>query len=311
MGNPIDSAQFAKLLLADLKEVSDEKQKYHDLNSMIPKLFRVITDSTRAVEEFYSVGSLPDIQSFDGRLATLGIHPGYSRKIEPGEFGGKVVMQRKFVDDKQYDVFTNIAEQLVDSANRKREKNAVKVFGNITSAVMDFETSEEGVSLASSSHKTKVPGVSTATGFSNVGSSVLSPTSVAATRILMRKFRTSIGERYEAGDEFGLLVPDELVDRATEIVGTDKGLDSAYGNKNTSHNRYQIIPYMRLGDYSTQSWGMVNLTQMKKDLVWIQRAKAETNRSVDFDTFQIMQSVYERHGCGWLDWRWIYWHAVG
>ena len=309
MGNPLDSSQFRKFLDKRLYEVSEESKKLNELSAMVPKLYRQIT-SKKAWEEFMGMGTVPDLPEFNGKLTSLPISPGYHTKIEPKQYAGMIVSNRTVIEDEQYGVLEDFSGGLMDAAYRTREKSGVKTFANATSTAFDFMESEEGVSLASNSHTTRHPGVSTTTGFDNLGTSAISKTAVAATRILMRKYKNSIGERFAMSDNFALIVPDDLADSAEEINMTPKSLDTAEGNVNPQYQRYKIIPYMRLSDYTTTSWGMVNLDLMKKDLIWIERNKPETKRTWDFTTFAYMQSCYTRYACGFKDWRWLFWNSV-
>jgi len=304
MANPMTSAQFVRLLDKRLREVSQNTiDELHDKESMIPKLYRTIS-SEGAFEEFYSVGALPDIPEFNGKLEYLSASPGYYIKIEPKEYAGAVMFERKLIDDKKYNVLDDRAGMLANSAHRVREKFAARPLAYAFSAAFDFMTSEEGVSLCSTAHLTK-SGTSVASGFSNSGTSALSKTSVAATRILMRKFRNDISERIVIEPDT-LIVPDNLYDTALEIVGTDKGLYSAEGTVNVQKGRYSVIPYLRLDDYDTNNWYMVDSKLMKKFLVWIDRIKPEPHNTIDFETFQIKHSVYTRFANGTLDWRFLY-----
>jgi len=94
MAIPIDSAAFVRLLVNDLREVSENA--YGELPSMIPTLFRML-DSDSAWEEFYSVGDVPDIPEFNGKISYLTRYPGYHTKIEPKEFAGGLQWERKFL----------------------------------------------------------------------------------------------------------------------------------------------------------------------------------------------------------------------
>ena len=301
MANPLTSAQFTRLLDKRLREVSENTFK--ELPSMIPTLYNVMgTDS--AFEEFYEIGSLPDIPEFNGKLEYVSVAPGFYTKIEPKEYAGGVMFERKLLDDKKYGVLDGRAAMLAESAHRVREKIGVRQFAYAFSSAFDFMTNEEGVALCSSSHTTK-SGVSTASGFSNTGTSALSRTSVAATRLLMRKFRNDIGERIVIEPDT-LIVPDNLYDTALEIVGTPKGLYSGEGTINTQYERFKVIPYLRLDDYSTTDWFMVDSKLMKRFLLWIDRIKPEPNNTIDFETFIIKHSIYFRCGSGFTNWRWIY-----
>jgi phage major head subunit gpT-like protein len=297
--------QFVRLLDNRLKKVAEGELK--ELDPMIPTLYSV-QGSDSAWEEFFEVGSLPDIPEFTGKLEYLGIEPGYHCKIEPKEYAGGVQMERKLIKDKKYAVMDNRAKLLAQSANRTKEKLGVRPFAYAFSTAFDFMTSEEGVALCSTAHTTKAS-VSTTYGFSNAGTSALSKTSIAATRLLMRKFRNDIAERIQISPDT-LLVPDNLYDTAMEIMGTDKGLYSAEGTVNMQKGRFNVIPYMRLDDYDTNNWYMIDKGLMKQHLLWINREGDEVNNTIDFETFMIKTSIYFRVGNGFTNWRWIYGHNV-
>ena len=306
MGNPLDSATFVKLLDTRLREVSEAK--YKDLPTMIPKLYRIMP-SDSAWEEFYSVGAVPDIGEFSGRLNYLPVYPGFHTRIEPKEYAGGLQSERKLFDDKKYSVLDGRAEGLMESAQRVREKKGALIFTQAFSTAFHYQSSEEGVSLCSSSHTTK-SGTSTTSGFDNSGVSAMSKTAIAATRLAMRLFRNDISERIEVGDDLALIVPDNLADTAFEITQTPAGFGTGHLDKNMAYGRYEVIPYMRLDDSDANNWFMVWKSQMKKDLVFIDRIKAELENTVDFETKMMKHSVYMRLAAGFLDWRWIYGHNV-
>jgi hypothetical protein len=306
MGSPLDSSQFVRLLDKRLREVAEGE--YKDLPSMIPTLFRMLS-SDSAWEEFYSVGAVPDIPEFNGKLSMLGIAPGYYFKIEPKEWAAGINAERKLIDDKKYGVLDGRAKGLIQAAHRTREKQGVRAFNLMFSAAFDYMQSEEGLSLSNTGHLTK-SGTSTASGFSNAGTTKFSKTAVAATRLAMRLFRNDISERIEISDNLALIVPDALADDAYELVKTPKGYGSAESNVNMAYQRYEIIPYMRLDDNSTTNWSMVDRQRMKQNLMWIDRISPETKATVDYDTYMLRQAVYFRCGYGWIDWRWIFGHNV-
>ena len=210
-----------------------------------------------------------------------------------------------------WDLFSNSGRDLKIAANRTREEDAVKVFANSTSTAFDYMTSEEGVALASSSHTTK-SGAATTTGFDNAGTSAVSKTSIAATWILMNQFKDSNGKQIKPSMRMGIICPVNLFDTIMEIVGTEKGFDTAGMDKNQQHNRYEVIPYPLLDTYDTNNWHMVDLDAMKgrAGLVWVDSVKDDIATQVDFQTFNTEVSVYYRAGYGFLDWRWIYSHIV-
>jgi len=306
MSSPLDSMEYVRLLDARLSRVSEAK--YKDLPDMIPRFFNVMnTDS--AWEEFYSVGSVPDIPAFVGQLEYLGVAPGFHTKIEPSEFAAGVKSERKLHDDKKYPVLERLSVGLMEAAQRTRQKEGVKLFTNSFSTAFEYQTSEEGVALCSDSHTTK-SGTSTTTGFDNLGTTALSKTSVAATRLLMRKFKNDISERIDVGTDLALVVPDNLADLAFEITGTPIGYDTAARDKNMDYARYEVIPWLRLDDTDTNDWWMCWKSQMKQDAIFIDRIKAELKHTVDFESYMLKHAVYFRCAYGFIDWRFIFGNQV-
>jgi hypothetical protein len=297
------SEQFVRLLDLRLTEVWDQEAKFQELNAMIPKLFNVMS-SQSAFEEFFYTTGIGDIPEFNGSISYLQAFPGWHKKIEHKEYAGGLQAERKFIDDKKYAVLDNRAQMLARAAYRTREKLAARAFTLATSTAFDFMTSEEGVSLCNSGHLTKT-GASTASGFDNTATTALSKTSLAAARLKARLFKTDIGERYEGWNNIGLIVPDNLVDTASEIVGSKMDPDSANNKINPQYGRYQVIPYMRLDDTDTNDWYIVDMDGMKDSLVWYDRIKPESKNTVDFATWILLQATYFRCSYGWKDWRWI------
>ena len=304
--SPLNSAAFRALLKKDMYEISENK--FNELAQQGRALYRTIS-SAEAVTEFYEVGGLPDIPEFNGKLSYLGVSPGYWVKIEPREFAAGVITERKFIDDNQWPVLRNHATSLVESNVRTQEKYRARPFNYAFSTAFDFMQSEENLSLCYDTHTTK-SGTSTTYGFDNKGTSALDKTSVAATWLAMRQFRNQDSERIEMSDNYMLVVPDTLGDAAEEIAGTQKSLDTVEGNINPQYGRYKVMRYMRLDDYDTNNWFMVNVDLMKKFLIWIDRISQETDTIVDFETKAVKHSIYSRWGYGWKDWRWIYGHSV-
>lgn len=304
----ITSAGFQRLMVNDLKEVMEEEEKYGELQSMIPTFYRMVP-SDSAWEEYFETGSVPDIPESTGKVTYLSVYPGYHTKVEPKEFLGGLQWQRKFIDDKKYNVLATDAQGLMRSANRVREKYGARTFQNAFSSAFDFMVSEEGKSLCSSSHLTK-SGVSTSTGFDNSATMALSKANVATTRIAMGQFKSSIGERIDVGNNLALVVPDNLADTAAEIVNTVSGLDTAEGNINPHYKRYDVIVYKRLDDTDTNNWFMIDKDLMKQDLMWTDRIPPEKNVMIDFETKGPKASVYFRIAAGFKGWRWIYGNLV-
>lgn len=304
--SPLTSENFVRLLRKDLREVVEDDLK--NLDNQGEKFYRVLS-SDMAQEEFYSVSGLPDVDEFNGQLSYVGQAPGFYTKIEPKEFAQGVQVERKFIDDNQWGVLRGQASAQAKALARTKEKYRARTFTGAFSSAFDFMQSEEGLSLCNDSHTTK-SGTSTTSGFDNAGTSPLSKTSLAATWLAMRQFRDSNSERIQMDDSWTVVLPDTLGDTAEEIVGTVKGLNTAEHTINPQEGRYNVERYMRLDDYSTTNWFLVNWTMMKEYNLWINHTEADFNNTVDFETFALKYSIYSRWAYGFKDWRWCFGHNV-
>jgi hypothetical protein len=311
---PILSEQYMRLLDKRLRKAWE--RPFSELNEMVPTIYNVM-GSDSAWEEFFGVSSIPDIPEFTGVLDYLGISPEWLTRIEPKEFAGGVQMERKLHDDKKYAVMESWVEGLGEALVRTRERYAVETFANGWSNAFTFMYSEEGVALFGAHTEKSGAAAQYTSGFTNNGTAALSKSNVAATYLTMRRFRGSIGQRIEI-DPDTIIVPDAQFDTACEIVGydprsgatSDMDPNSANRRINTQFKRFKVIPWLRLDDYSTKSWYMVDSRQMKKHLYWLNRIAREYHMTVDFENFMTKHSVYARFGAGWDNWRWGYGNQV-
>jgi len=302
MANPVTSSSLIRLTDKWLREVFDGA--YAELPSYKEKLFRVI-ESDRAKEEFWGITGLPDFQAFSGKLAYAPIYPSFYTRIEPKEFALGVAFERKLLDDKLFDVLEDAVAELGVAAARTQNKSEVEPFANGFSSAFSFMQSEEGVPLFSASHKNKT-GASTAVGFSNIGSSAFSKTAVSAARIIMRQFRSDIGERIDTNPDT-LIVPSGVADTAWELVHTPYGYEtSAHTVSVEGHRGWKVIELPRLDDTDTNNWFMVDSRLMKKFLIWIDRIKPTFERTKDFETFELKYAGYMRYAWGFTNWRFAF-----
>ncbi len=305
----IGTEEFNKLVANKMYEVVEEEAKYADIESMIPKLFGS-GKSDRASEEYFQISGVRDASAWGGKFVTQKQYPGYTSKVIFQRFANRLEIDPALLEDKQYDVLMQQARDLRNSYDRKKEKMAVNVFANATSSAFDFQESEEGLSWANSSHTTKVPSVSTATGFSNTGTSALDPTSLAAARISLMRLRDSMGNLINTRSKLAVVIPITLADTLEEIIGTDRGLYTDEGTINVHKGAYSAIPWILLDDTSTTDWSLVRVEEMKKQLLWFDRLKAQYLAHIDKDTLSNVHSIHGRFGYLFKDWRWGYHNNV-
>jgi len=301
-----NSAEFVKLVENVLRKVDEEEAKYQDLMSMVPRIFGS-GKSDRAFEEYLQISGVRDAYAWGGRFVTQKQYPGYTSKVVFRRYANRLEIDPALIEDKQFDVMSDQARDLRRSYSRKKEKTGVNIFANANSAAFDFQTSEEGLSWANSSHTTKVPGVSTTSGFSNTGTSALDTTSLSAARISMNRFRDSMGNVIMTNDKMAIVHPIALEDTVDEIIGTDRGLYTDEGTINVHHGNFSKIPYNLLDDTTTTAWGLIKVNQTKKDLLWFDRIDPEYFVHIDKDTLASVHSIHGRFGYLFKDWRWGYW----
>ena len=307
MGNPIVSADFIRLMDTNLDKVAEgELKPYHD---MIGSIFGS-QSLDKKWSNFYGVGDVPDVPRFTGNLDFLSVAPGFFRQVEPAIFAGGLQFEKQFIDDNQYDVLTDRQTGLIKALGRTKEKYASRALGYGFTNNPDFITQdEEGVAMFSSAHLTK-SGVSTSSGFDNTYNYAASKTALAAMAIKFKMLRTDIGELYDSEPD-AIICPTALTDTICEALGYDarsgamseKDPDSANGKINSQYKRFKVIEWKRLDEFSTKNYFMVNEAMMKKQLIWMDRIKQETNTWTDNYTFAVLQSIYSRFGWGFRDWR--------
>ena len=311
-------AQFWIVVEEKLNEIVNEEESLKNLSPMIPKLFATKT-SQEAFAQFLGITDLPDLLDFDGQYRELSVYPGYKNRIVFPEFGGKTVAERKLIDDGGIAQVYADAASFVRAANRKAEVKAADFWGGLTNATWDFMESDEGVSIASNSHTTTVPDVSTSTGFDNLGTDAFDYDALHSTMYNMRQFRDSNGNQIERGEKvYGILHPDWLTWKVEQVIGTEKGLDGPDMNVNPAHKdllgnkRFVSIPYSRLDASSINSWTLLDLEGIMREFCFYDRIKGDYKTHVDRETENLIQTYYKRFGLGCKPnaWRQVYHNAV-
>lgn len=296
-----------------LKEKIGEvaQQRFDSLPSYISKLYTE-KSCPGGWLDFYSITGFPDIPAFNGALTTVGKSPGFHVRIEPSQYAAEAIWPRTLLDDDQHNVIADGGAELMEAAQRTIEKLSASPFINGESNSFDFVTvNEEGVGIFSNSHTTKT-GISTTTGFSNLGTDTLEKTSLAETIISMNLFKDDNGERYTPPSDYMIIVPGTLQFQLQEILGTQYGysVTEGQGLKNVMYNKYEPFVWDRLDEYSTDDWYVVSKSWVKKYMVYMNKVKPEIKTTMDWGTYQTRTAVYARVGFGNIGWRFGYKHVV-
>ena len=299
MAVPLTSASFADVLDVRFRDIA--MGTYDKGASRIGDFYGVET-SDRPDERYSELTPMGKFQQFLGSVTYDGAEQGYDVTGTHIEWTLGLQIQRKLYDDDQFGVIDEQFGLLGESAFKTHEDHAAGVFSDAFSATNSFYSHTENVALVSNSHTTPVAGVSTATGFDNLTTAALSPADLSSAVVQYRQFKDAAGDWVDQQPDT-LIVPVNLLDRATEIIRTPKGLDDANLNYNVQSGRFRIVDWIRLSD--TNNWFLVNEASMKRNLLWFWRKKLELAKMESFDNFVGKGRGYMRYSYLRRDWRWI------
>jgi phage major head subunit gpT-like protein len=256
-----------------------------------------VETSTKAVEYDYGIGGLSDLEEFQGTIQYGDFTGQYKTSYQHKEWCKGIKIERRLVDDDQYNVINKRPQALALVTRRTREKHGANIFNNA------FNTTTfsggDGFALCAAAHTH----VGTATSQSNIGTSALSKTSLAAARLAMRGFMDETDNLINVmGDT--LVVPPELEQTAWEIINSQTEAYTADNTANFWKGRYKVIVWDYLSD--TNNWFLLDSKYTKMFLKWFDRIKPEFNKDKDFDTYVAKWSMYTRYSYGFSDWKWIF-----
>jgi len=301
MASPLTDKQFVRLLDDRLTKVN--KEEYDGLPMIIDSMYNRVK-SKKAWEEYYSVSGISDPEAFNGIIQYQGASPGYATKIEPKEYAGGITIQRRLIDTDRYDMIEGMAKGVGEAANRKMNKIAHEPFLYHDSTAFTYVTSDEGVALCSNSHLTKVPNISTSSGFDNLSTLPFDAQNLEALRIMSKGFKSSIGERMTTNFDT-IIHGTNLAADVWEVINSTGKTGDNLNNANFQKGRWKSIELPMLDDTDTNDWFIVDSAMMKKDLLWIDAVPYEFNSTIDFDTQMRKYASYFVCGWGFTDWRWI------
>jgi hypothetical protein len=267
-----------------------------------PLLFNV-QGSVRSDEQIGGIGGVSvdawDNYEKDGNVSEVDFNKGYIKTYTHKEYPLDMTIERKFMDDNMYPQITQPSMRLGISAMRKREVDAASVFNNAFSASY---TGGDAVALCSASHPHSPDAAGTTQ--SNTGTTALSASAVASTRVSMMAFTDDKGNKLGITPDT-ILVPPGLEDTALVIAKSLNDPTSANNSINPQENRFNIVTWHYLTD--ANDWFMIDSVQMKQSLDWFNRVPLSINLKGGQDTtLKATWRAYMRYSFGFSDWRWIF-----
>lgn len=301
----LDWGGFQTLLDRRYREIYDER--YASTVDQLPLCFSI--ESSDSFEERRgSVGELPTWDQFGGELTYSEFVEEYNAVATHIEFTQALRWTRRLMDDDLTGIMRGDRyRKMADSSIVTRQVHGARLWNFMSSADSMFYSRSEGVPIASNSHTTQASGVDTSTGFDNLATAELSPTSFRANRQQMRRFANDQGYIANVIPDC-LVVPIELEERGMEILYSPGDPDNARRTMNPEQNSADILVPLHMSD--ANNWGLVNKQMMKEHNIWFDHTKADFNSVIDFETFQLKVSGYMRYSFLTFGWRWVMWAQV-
>ena len=304
---PLTSGNFADLLKPGLKRTFDIAMSRP--RPIMEMLFGV-ESSTRFEEQYQGMGAQGLVPPFDGTVPYHDFDAGYRTDIRNYEFAMGTQVERRLVDDDQYNQISRRASNMADSFNVTVETDAANVFINGftdsgTNRMGASTNGADGVALLSTAHPYSP--ANTGNTQANEGTLALTLDNLDTTRQAMRSFVDDSGLMLGVNPDM-LLVPPELERTATQLVSERAVYEpgSAQYDLNIFSGRFRPVVWDRLTD--SNAWFLIDSTLMKQHLIWQWRIRPEFAQADDFDGLTAKYRGYMRYGIGWTDWKWIYGH---
>lgn len=304
---PVPQSPTAHAALLDRRFSKIFDSTYKDTEEKRSQLFTVQTARKGADEKFSNIGEVGDLVPFTGTFQYDSSNQGYEATATHKEYGKGMSITRLMRD---YDLFGKMdlqPQKLARATQRTMEGHAARLFTMAFSIDNLFYSHSEGVPLCSNSHTTTAPGVSTAAGFDNLGTSALSAVAVAASRIQMKGFRGDVGQRISVMPN-EIWHPVELYETAWEIVNSMGKLETANNNANRQKGAWSLHEWEYMSD--ANDWFMCDGAMRKENLFWFNSQAPEFAKTGEFDTMDWKWRVYVRYSYVYNDWRWIMGHSV-
>lgn len=294
---------FADLLTPVYRDISfNQYKRVEERESMLKELFNM-QDSKKSSEQLSSIGSFGDFEEFTGTVPYSDLNQGYDKEFTHTEYVAGLKTRRSLLADDLYGKIKQAPVAMGVSAMRKREQDGAKIFNN---AFTDEPSDGDAAELCASDHPSAAQGVSKSE--SNEGTTAISATAIATTKRLMEEFTDDQLKMIGVSPDT-IVVPNSTTgDKAMEINGSEKQLDTANNNINIHQGKYKIIRWKYLTD--TNNWFMVDSAYMKMMLHWFNREPYQIFKDKNSDQLEAKHIGYMRYSLGWSDYVWIYGNKV-
>lgn len=301
----LTQSQYGRLLEPGLRKIFMEE--YKEVPEQFSQVFNVQT-SNKAIETDLRIGGFGLFEKKDSAGSVRYQDPTATQALQyiHEEFASGFTIERKLIDDEQYNQISKFSAALGRAARATVETKAADVLNNA------FVTNGfDGQPLISSSH-VRLDGGTMSNRLANANGAgaadgALSDRNLKAAFIQMRKQVDDRGILIQTQPKL-LVVPPSLEWVAKTIVqstnlsanGTGSGMTN---DKNVIQGQLKVVVMDYLTNNTTQ-WFLIDPSVAQLNFFW--RKKLEFNHEQDFSTMQYAYNAYMRFSVGYSDYRGIF-----
>jgi phage major head subunit gpT-like protein len=303
----LQSQQFGRLLEPGLRKIFMET--YKEIPEQYSQVFNVQT-SNKAIETDLRMGGfgLWDRKDSAGMVSFQDTPDTQALQYIHEEFASGFTLERKLVDDEQYNQIGKMSKALGRAARATIETKAAEIFNNA------FTTPGfDGQSLISANHKRLDGGpvisnrLATDAGLGSTADGALSDRNLKAALVQVRKNTVDDRGILVQVQPKILVVPPALEYAARTILGSNNISTTGNGtgitnDKNIVQGQLKVVVL----DYLTSNtnWFLIDPTVAELNFFW--RKRLEFKQEDDFSTMQAKYRGYMRFSCGYSDYRGIF-----
>lgn len=298
MATPMQRGQFENITNLGLAL----RAAFFDQVQFVDPLWSIagVVESGRAAERMQSIGGFGDVPEYTGAIEYDSMQQLYRTTFEHKEYALGMAVERKLVDDEEYGIISQRAQQLGLTFDRSATKALAGVLNNSFSSSV---AGGDSVELCGA-HPYSPANASTQ---SNAGTSALTHDALVATRIAMMQFEDSRENPLNCMPDT-LIVPVGLYDTANVIVNSAQQSGNANNDVNTNA-QIRVVTSHYLTD--ANNWWLVDSRMARMHWLWFWRTRPEFQDDPTSDYNLAMRyRGYMRYSFGWDAWQWVYGHEV-
>jgi phage major head subunit gpT-like protein len=306
----VQQGNYGRLLEPGLRKIFFET--YQEKPEQFSQVFKVQA-SDKAIETDFRMGGFGLFDVKDSMGSVVYQEPTGTKPLQyiHQEFASGYIVERKLIDDEQYNTINKMSQSLARAARATVETQAASVLNN---AFSGSYTGFDGKALIATDHVRLDGGsmsnlLQTAYGAGAINGALTDQNLKAA----LVQARAQVDDRgiLIQCQPTVLVVPPALEYTARTLVGGTNlsvlGTGLVSGGTTDATTAKNTLPPLKIVvmDYLTSStaWFLLDPTIAQLNFFW--RKKLEFKNMEDFDTMQAKYRAYMRFSCGWSDYRGI------